>query len=327
VHPDTARELKMRILEFLHARPGAQATGRRPWVAVGLAPAGGGRARVAVRLEEPADAALLPDLGPALSRLSAAAPPGSYLDEPVVPELVDHLATDWPYPADKITIVDGAMDALDLVTRCFVRFGERVAVENPCFPPLLDLLEAAGAEVVPVDLDAAGERLESVAAAVAAGARTLYLQPRAQNPTGASLTGHRARALAELLEGTTTLVVEDDSAGAALGGETDDATDPQGRAVIVLEDAGEDEVAEFQVFRPAKTRAFEVERVGEHEFRVTGDAVDRLIARHDLENDEALAHVENRLRRMGVIAALEAKGFEPGDDVELGGVVFELDPS
>jgi GTP-binding protein len=95
----------------------------------------------------------------------------------------------------------------------------------------------------------------------------------------------------------------------------------------VPEDAGEDEVAEFQVFRPARGRAFDVERTSEGAFRVTGEAVDRLIARHDLENDEALAHVENRLRRMGVIAALEAKGFEPGDDVELGGVVFELDPS
>jgi GTP-binding protein len=95
----------------------------------------------------------------------------------------------------------------------------------------------------------------------------------------------------------------------------------------IAEDAGEDEVAEFQVFRPARGRAFEVERTGDSAFRVTGEAVDRLIARHDLENDEALAHVENRLRRMGVIAALEAKGFEPGDDVELGGVVFELDPS
>jgi GTPase len=91
--------------------------------------------------------------------------------------------------------------------------------------------------------------------------------------------------------------------------------------------AAEDEVAEFQVFRPAAGRAFAVERVGEGEFRVTGDAVDRLIARHDLENEEALAHVEHRLRRMGVISALEAEGFEPGDDVELGGVVFELDPS
>jgi GTP-binding protein len=95
----------------------------------------------------------------------------------------------------------------------------------------------------------------------------------------------------------------------------------------VDEGAGEDDVAEFQVFRPAARRAFEVEKVGDGEFRVTGEAVDRLIARHDLENEEALAHVEHRLRRMGVISALESHGFEPGDDVELGGVVFELDPS
>jgi GTP-binding protein len=93
-----------------------------------------------------------------------------------------------------------------------------------------------------------------------------------------------------------------------------------------IEAAGEDEVAEFKLFRPAAGRAFEVERLGKGEFRVTGDAVDRLIARHDMENEEALALVEHRLRRMGVIAALEARGFEPGDDVELGGIVFELDP-
>ena len=90
---------------------------------------------------------------------------------------------------------------------------------------------------------------------------------------------------------------------------------------------GEDEVAEYRVFRPAANRSFDVEKTGAGEFRVTGEAVDRLIARHDMENEEALAHVEQRLRRMGVIAALEAQGFEPGDDVELGGVVFELDPS
>jgi GTP-binding protein len=29
---------------------------------------------------------------------------------------------------------------------------------------------------------------------------------------------------------------------------------------------------------------------------------------------------------MGVIAALQREGFEPGDDVEIGGIVFELDP-
>jgi GTP-binding protein len=95
---------------------------------------------------------------------------------------------------------------------------------------------------------------------------------------------------------------------------------------VAVEAAGEDEVAEFRVFRPAAGRAFDVERTGDREYRVTGEAVDRLIARHDMENEEALALVEHRLRRMGVIAALEAHGFEPGDDVELGGQVFELDP-
>jgi GTPase len=95
---------------------------------------------------------------------------------------------------------------------------------------------------------------------------------------------------------------------------------------VAHEGAGEDDVAEFKLFRPAATRAFDVQRVGKGEFRVTGDAVDRLIARHDMENEEALAHVEHRLRRMGVIAALKARGFEPGDDVELGGIVFELHP-
>jgi len=50
-----------------------------------------------------------------------------------------------------------------------------------------------------------------------------------------------------------------------------------------------------------------------------------LLARHDLDNDDALAHVESRLRQIGVIRALEEEGFEAGDDVEIGGVLFDLD--
>jgi len=84
--------------------------------------------------------------------------------------------------------------------------------------------------------------------------------------------------------------------------------------------------AEHKVFRPAAGRGFSVQRLGEGSFRVDGEGVVRLLARHDLDNDEALAHVEGRLRRMGVIGALEAAGFEPGDDVEIAGVVFELHP-
>jgi GTP-binding protein len=60
---------------------------------------------------------------------------------------------------------------------------------------------------------------------------------------------------------------------------------------------------------------------------VHGPRAERLIARHDVANDEAMRYVEERLRSLGVIRALEAAGFEPGDDVEIAGVVFELHPS
>jgi GTP-binding protein len=85
-------------------------------------------------------------------------------------------------------------------------------------------------------------------------------------------------------------------------------------------------LAEHKVFRPAAGRGFDVQRLDDGVFRVEGDGIVRLLARHDLDNDEALAHVEGRLRRMGVISALEAAGFEPGDDVEIAGVLFELHP-
>jgi GTP-binding protein len=92
------------------------------------------------------------------------------------------------------------------------------------------------------------------------------------------------------------------------------------------EGTGEDEVADYAVFRPAAAREFSVARAPDGSWVVSGEAVERLIARFDMENEEAQAHVERRLQRMGVIAALERAGFEPGDDVKIGGIVFELDP-
>jgi GTPase len=84
--------------------------------------------------------------------------------------------------------------------------------------------------------------------------------------------------------------------------------------------------ATHRVYRPGAGDAFRVDRVGEGAFRVRGPGIERLIARHDVENEEALRYVEERLRALGVIKALESAGFEPGDDVEIGGIVFELDP-
>jgi GTP-binding protein len=88
----------------------------------------------------------------------------------------------------------------------------------------------------------------------------------------------------------------------------------------------EEVVAEHRVYRPGAGEGFEVEKVGDGEFRVSGRGIEVLLARHDIENDEAMRYVEERLRAIGVIRSLEAAGFKGGDDVEIAGVVFELDP-
>jgi GTPase len=81
-----------------------------------------------------------------------------------------------------------------------------------------------------------------------------------------------------------------------------------------------------RVYRPGAGEAFHVERTGEGAFRIEGERIERLIARHDVDNEEALRYVEERLRALGVITALEAAGFEPGDEVQIADTVFELDP-
>jgi GTPase len=89
--------------------------------------------------------------------------------------------------------------------------------------------------------------------------------------------------------------------------------------------APEEAAEEHRVYRPGDD-GFRVERTGDGAFRVTGGRVERLISRHDMDNEDAQRYVEDRLAKMGVIRALEAAGFEPGDDVEIAGIVFELDP-
>ena len=91
--------------------------------------------------------------------------------------------------------------------------------------------------------------------------------------------------------------------------------------------AAESELAEHRTFRPAADRSFRVERLDDGTFRVAGTQVERLMARYDVEHEDALGLIERRLHRMGVVRALEAAGFEAGDDVEIGGVTFELDPA
>ena len=165
------------------------------------------------------DPSLLPSLGAVLTQVTSAPTTGSYLDDPVLPALADALRQDWPHPASSLAVVDGAMDAMDLIVRTTLRFGDRVVVEDPGFPPLVDLLESVGAQLVGVPLDDEGLALGPLEEALREPAAAVFLQPRAQNPVGVTMSAARARAMAALLEGTDTLVVEDDSA-AGLSAET-----------------------------------------------------------------------------------------------------------
>lgn len=159
------------------------------------------------------DPDLLPDLAPSLNRLRHSPHPADYLDEPMLSELAEAVAEDWPYAAERFTVADGAMDAIDQICTVLLRFGDRVAVEQPAFPPLLDLLEALGMRLVPVPFDEQGPSAEALRAAVGSGVSTFFLQPRGHNPTGISMTAQRARELSAIVSAGDLMVVEDDSAG------------------------------------------------------------------------------------------------------------------
>jgi DNA-binding transcriptional MocR family regulator len=163
------------------------------------------------------DPELLPAIGPALSRVSTRAGTISYLSEPVIPELETVLRDSWPYAVEAVTVVDGALDAISRALELVVRFGDRVIVESPGFPPFFDLLDHVGAVRVPVELDAEGMLPGALAAALKLRPTAILLQPRAQNPTGRSLTRTRAEELARVIRSnrgaSETIVIEDDHSG------------------------------------------------------------------------------------------------------------------
>ena len=138
-------------------------------------------------------------------------------------------------------------------------------------------------------------------------------QPSARSDRGAVTGAGRGHGIA-----ATSAEVEG-SAVASVGGE---------RFVVgsVPSDEGEVVLAEHMVFRPAASTGFVVECVAPGSFAVRGRGVERLLARYDIDNEDAMAYLEGRLRKIGVLRALEAEGFQAGDDLEIAGVAFELDP-
>jgi DNA-binding transcriptional MocR family regulator len=165
------------------------------------------------------DPALLPDPAPFLRRLDP--PTQLYGGEPTVPELralAEAALTGAGIGSDAIAVTSGALDGIERALQANARPGDLVAVEDPGFAGLFDLLRALGLALRPVPIDDRGMLPAELASAFEEGASAVVLNPRGQNPTGASLDRERAKELRTTLErAPAALVVEDDHLGPIAG--------------------------------------------------------------------------------------------------------------
>ncbi|MFE9258670.1 aminotransferase class I/II-fold pyridoxal phosphate-dependent enzyme [Streptomyces sp. NPDC006879] len=163
------------------------------------------------------DPTLLPDLSGALAAAARrhAARPALYGEGAVLPELAtlagEGLEADG-VPVGKIAVTSGALDAVERVLAAHLRPGDAVAVEDPGWGALLDLVPALGLRLEPVAIDEEGPLPEAVEGALRRGARALVVTDRAQNPSGGALSEARAEVLRGVLAGhRETLVIDDDN--------------------------------------------------------------------------------------------------------------------
>jgi DNA-binding transcriptional MocR family regulator len=165
------------------------------------------------------DPALLPPLRTALSRLDRR--PRLYGEASCAPPLLALAARELSadgIAADALTVVGGALDGIERVLQAHVRPGDRVAVEDPGYTGVLDLVSALGLVPVPVGVDDDGPLPGDLERVLATGVQAFILTPRAQNPTGAALDERRRRDLRRVLAlRPDVLVVEDDHAGPVAG--------------------------------------------------------------------------------------------------------------
>ncbi|MDX2827317.1 aminotransferase class I/II-fold pyridoxal phosphate-dependent enzyme [Streptomyces ipomoeae] len=162
------------------------------------------------------DPALLPSLKEAFA---AAAEQGDrepvlYGAGPVEPELARIARADLDadgVPDGPIAVTSGSLDAIERVLAVHLKPGDAVAVEDPGWGSMLDLVPALGLRVAPVGVDDEGPLPGDVRHALKGGARALVVTDRVQNPTGAALSASRARALRSVIEEyPETLLIEDD---------------------------------------------------------------------------------------------------------------------
>jgi DNA-binding transcriptional MocR family regulator len=166
------------------------------------------------------DPTLLP-IGAAQLPRSRRPAPVLYGEPAVSHELAEHarasLTADG-VSAEHLAVTAGALDGIERVLTAHLRPGDLVAVEDPGWANLLDLLAALGFSVEPVRVDDDGPLAADVARALRRGARAVLVTTRAQNPTGAAVSSARAIELRQLLaDHADVLLIEDDHCAGIAG--------------------------------------------------------------------------------------------------------------
>src|ERR1700680_2492827 len=161
------------------------------------------------------DRPFLPELAPALRRAGVCQRGyGESLNDEDLVRLTRRQFTRDGVPAAHVAVVSGALDGIERVLREHLRPGDRVAVEDPCFTGVLDLLANLALEPVPVPVDDEGLLPHGFDRALLRPVQALLVTPRAQNPTGAAFTRRRALALRRILRSRDVLLIEDEHAAA-----------------------------------------------------------------------------------------------------------------
>lgn len=111
--------------------------------------------------------------------------------------------------AEQVVITHGSRQALDLAARVLTGPGTDVWIEDPCYPGARDAFVAAGAQLVPVPVDADGLQVsEGVRRAPHASAA--YVTPSHQYPLGVTMTAPRRLELLHWARTSNAWIIEDD---------------------------------------------------------------------------------------------------------------------